>query len=185
MSLYRDAASIKIDQVKLYMDTILERDVKFIIFVHNSTTLEGMTEYLKEKKVKSIKIDRSAPAFNGHKMVEEYQNNDSVRVALLSVATCEAGLMLTNGKPVVFAELCWNPGTLLQAEDRMHGIGQSCSVVIHYLVCRRTVDEYVWPVLPDKLNVKQSLGTCKNNLKNADISKCDSKQTVLDEYINK
>ena len=33
---------------------------------------------------------------------------------------------------------------LLQAEDRVHRIGQSSSVTIHYLVARGTADDYLW-----------------------------------------
>jgi SWI/SNF-related matrix-associated actin-dependent regulator of chromatin subfamily A-like protein 1 len=185
MSMYNDAAVIKLDPVKLYIDTILERDVKFIIFAHHNTMMEGLSDYLKEKKVNFIKMDGSVPTSHRHKMVQEYQNNDNVRVALLSVTACNTGLTLTSGKLVVFAELYWNPGTLLQAEDRIHRIGQSSIVDIHYLVCKGTVDEYVWPVLIKKLNVLQSLGMGKNNLKNAECSKYDIQQTFLDEFIKK
>lgn len=33
---------------------------------------------------------------------------------------------------------------LLQAEDRVHRIGQSSSVSIHYLVAKGTADDYLW-----------------------------------------
>lgn len=33
---------------------------------------------------------------------------------------------------------------LIQAEDRVHRIGQSSSVSIHYLVARGTADDYLW-----------------------------------------
>ena len=38
----------------------------------------------------------------------------------------------------------WALQVLMQAEDRVHRIGQSSSVGIHYLVARGTADDYLW-----------------------------------------
>jgi SWI/SNF-related matrix-associated actin-dependent regulator 1 of chromatin subfamily A len=42
---------------------------------------------------------------------------------------------------VVFVELFWNPGQLLQAEDRVHRVGQQRDVDIKYLICKGSLDE--------------------------------------------
>ncbi|EQB59697.1 swi snf-related matrix-associated actin-dependent regulator of chromatin subfamily a-like protein 1 [Vairimorpha apis BRL 01] len=146
--------------------------------------MEGLSEFLKEKKVKFIKIDGSVLSSHRHRLVKDFQNNNDVTVALLSITACSTGLTLTSGKLVIFAELYWNPGTLLQAEDRIHRIGQNSSVDIHYIVCKGTVDEYVWPVLMRKLNVLQSLGIGDNKLKNADVTNISSQKTTIDDFLN-
>lgn len=168
MAQYAEAATIKVSTVKEYIDTMLLRDLKFIIFAHHTVMIDGLGEHLQEKNVKFIRIDGSVPNSARHKLVTEFQNDEEVQVALLSLTACSTGLTLTAAKAVVFAELYWNPGTLLQAEDRIHRIGQKDNVDIHYLVAKGTIDEYVWPVLLKKLNVLQSLGIQKNNLKNVE-----------------
>ena len=47
---------------------------------------------------------------------------------------------------MIFAELWWNPGALLQAEDRVHRIGQQNAVNIQYLLARGTLDDKFWSV---------------------------------------
>jgi hypothetical protein len=64
---------------------------------------------------------------------------------------------------VIFAELYWNPGTLLQAEDRVHRLGQSAPFVeLRYLFCKGTVDDVLWPLIGKKLGV---IGSAINGAK--------------------
>ena len=75
------------------------------------------------------------------------------KVALLSITAGGTGLTLTASSTVVFAELAFTPALLLQAEDRVHRIGQPNAVNIHYLLGRHSLDDLLWPLLVRKMAV--------------------------------
>ena len=66
----------------------------------------------------------TTPAADKDKKLAAFRDNPRCRVALLAVQACGAGLNLNQADTVVFAELCWTPSTLEQAEARIHRMGQ-------------------------------------------------------------
>ena len=95
------------------------------------------------------------------------------------------GLTLTSASLVVFAELYWNPGVLLQAEDRVHRIGQQNSVLVQYLLGNGTFDDKFWPLLQRKLDTLQSAGlsAVKELEYSTQINREDSAQTRLTTFV--
>lgn len=179
---YREAVGLKMEAVKQYLATVVEKGMKFVVFCHHAEMMDGLEMFFAGRGVRIVRIDGSTPSSNRHVLVRRYQEEADVRVALLSITACSMGLTLTAGKAVVFAELYWNPGVLLQAEDRIHRIGQRSSVDIIYLVARGTVDEYVWPKLLSKLSVLESLGIGSNQLRNVGVSSQAAGQRTLDQF---
>lgn len=60
---------------------------------------------------------------------------------------------------------------LCQAEDRVHRIGQTESVVIRYLLGKGTADDYLWPAIQKKIDVLNEVGLDQNfDLNQADVS---------------
>ncbi|KAM0680707.1 SWI/SNF- matrix-associated actin-dependent regulator of chromatin subfamily A-like protein 1 [Glugoides intestinalis] len=176
MQEYAKAAIIKKEPVLKYLEEIVHRNVKCLVFAHHREMLESVEKFFIDQGVKCVRIDGNTIAGKRQALVEQFQNDESVRAAVLSLTACSTGLTLTAGKAVIFAELYWNPGTMLQAEDRIHRIGQNENVDIHYLVARNTIDEIVWPKLLKKLTVLESLGIGKNELKT--VKKADVGEAI-------
>merc|ERR550537_1061713 len=84
-------------------------------------------------------------------MVNRFQEEETCRVALLSITACCEGLTLTAAGLVVFAELYWVPGAIEQAEARAHRIGTTHNkIVVEFLVVPNSPDEYIYNSLERK-----------------------------------
>lgn len=57
---------------------------------------------------------------------------------------------------------------MIQAEDRVHRIGQRDSVLVEYLIAKGTADDHLWNLVQSKLNVLNKVGLSNDNFKNTD-----------------
>jgi SNF2 family DNA or RNA helicase len=80
-------------------------------------------------------------------------NNGEARVLVCTLQAGGVGLNLTGASTAIFIEKHWNPVTQVQAEDRIHRIGQTEKVHIISLVCPGTVDDLVERILTQKIKM--------------------------------
>lgn len=131
-----------------------ESGVKFIVFAHHQDVMDGIEEFLRLKlKIGFIRIDGNTAQASRQGLCKSFQEDPKVRVSLLSITAAGVGLTLTAATVVLFAELYWNPGSLIQAEDRAHRIGQRDCVMVKYLLAKGTYDESMWSTVKKKFNV--------------------------------
>lgn len=136
-----------------YIAYLIQNECKFLVFGHHLEMLNSIENQVKKSEIGYIRIDGSTSLEKRNRFVEEFQNNKSCMVGILSILAAGVGLTLTAASTVVMAEMAWSPGVMIQAEDRVHRIGQAKSVNIHYLFGPATLDEYIWPKIHDKLNI--------------------------------
>lgn len=167
MEVYKKTADLKVKCVQDYVDTLLNGGEKFLIFAHHTSLLDAIEHSCNRKKdCKYIRIDGSTPPLSRAKLVESFQNDTSIRVAILSIRAAGVGLTLTAASTVVFAEMTWTPGEIIQAEDRAHRIGQAASVNVYFLHIKNSIDDVIWNSIQSKLeNLGQTLDGMDQNLK--------------------
>ncbi|XP_034863077.1 SWI/SNF-related matrix-associated actin-dependent regulator of chromatin subfamily A-like protein 1 isoform X2 [Mirounga leonina] len=161
---FNRTAEAKIPSVIEYILDLLESGrEKFLVFAHHKVVLSAITRELEKKHVPHIRIDGSTSSADREDLCQQFCLFEKHAVAVLSITAANMGLTFSSADLVVFAELFWNPGVLLQAEDRVHRIGQSSSVSIHYLVARGTADDYLWPLIQEKIKVLGEAGLSETN----------------------
>ncbi|XBI99673.1 hypothetical protein VPH35_019717 [Triticum aestivum] len=186
--IYNNSADAKIPAVLDYLATVIEADCKFLIFAHHQPMIDAIHQHLLKKKVKCIRIDGQTPVAVRQNLVTDFQNKDDIKAAVLSIKAGGVGLTLTAASTVIFAELSWTPGDIIQAEDRAHRIGQVSSVNIYYLLANDTVDDIIWDVVQGKLeNLGQMLDGQEKTLNVSQIETrpSPSKQKTLDTYLKR
>ena len=78
--LFLASAKAKKKAVCEYLETLLDgSDSKFIFFAHHGVLLDAVSEFMRKKKVKCIRIDGSTPASARGDLVNSFQRSDDVR----------------------------------------------------------------------------------------------------------
>ena len=133
-----------------WIDDFLESGKKLIVYtVHHDTTDLLVERY---KKISVVVDGRVNPVLR-KPIVNKFQTDPKVQMIIGSIRTLGEGFDLSSAQDVVFIELDWTPGGLVQAEDRPHRITQKGSVTIYYLLDQGTLEDDMWDLLMEKQKV--------------------------------
>lgn len=154
---WRATAAAKCGAIVHWVVDALEKGRSFIFFAYHQIVLDAVEEAVSQRNYNYMRIDGSTPASVRNDNVNAFQNDTSMRIAILSIMAAGTGITLTRVSECVFGELYWVPGCMIQAEDRVHRISQTSRCDIYYLLGAETLDTYVHPTLCKKLATLDSL----------------------------
>ena len=153
---YTDGSN-KLDQLEMLVNEYTKNNHKILIFSSFKTALNIVKEKLNNNKIKTYMIDGSVPAKDRMEMVDNFNNNDDVKVFLIMLKSGGTGLNLATADVVIHLDLWWNPQAENQATDRAHRIGQKNTVEVVHLITKGTIEEKILElqnkkrILSDKL----------------------------------
>ena len=140
-----------------FRKVFFDENRKCLIFAHHMKMLNGIQDWFEFQGIKTILICGSTTMDQRKRLLHEFKTNDEYRVAVLGIESISSGVTLIEASVVVFAELMYVPAQHLQAEDRVHRIGQTHPIDIFYLHAPGSVDDRVWEILERKLKVLGSI----------------------------
>ena len=136
--LFRLTSVAKADVVCKVVADMAATGVPFLVFCYHKELMSKIEEQLmRTSSGKYFRIDGDTPTPKRQELVNDFQNGE-YQVAILSLLAASTGITLTRSNIILFAEMYWVPGTMLQAEDRIHRIGQKNSCDIKYLIAGGT-----------------------------------------------
>lgn len=114
---------------------------KVLLFSQFTSILAVIEKYLKEQNITYEYLDGTTR--NRQQRVDNFNNDASIKVFLLSLKAGGTGLNLTSADTVIIYDPWWNPAVELQAADRTHRIGQTRPVNSMKLLVRDSIEEKI------------------------------------------
>jgi superfamily II DNA or RNA helicase len=116
---------------------------KALVFSQFLGMLALIKEKLTELEIPFVYFDGSTSAPDREKAVQEFQNNEEIRVFLISLKAGGVGLNLTAASYVYIVDPWWNPAVEQQAIDRTHRIGQTNNIFAYRMICKDTIEDKI------------------------------------------
>jgi len=134
---------------------IIEKNEKCIIFSEYLNPLNFIEELLILNGIKYIKITDAVQ--NRQELIDLFNNDDSYKVAILSLRATSHGITLTSANNAILLDLWWNPTVINQAIDRIHRIGQQRTVYVYQILIKGSIEEKILDLLKNKLSLSNKI----------------------------
>ncbi len=160
----------KFNLLKDLLDEALEAKRKILVFSQFRGMLDIIREWLNSKEYRYLYLDGATT--NRQSLIDQFNNDESVRLFLISLKAGGTGLNLTAADTVVIYDPWWNPAVESQAVDRAHRIGQTKAVSVYRLVTENSVEQKIMDLKEKKSQIVDALVN-ENGLSTLQLSKAD------------
>lgn len=124
---------------------------KLVVFVHHRAVLQTLQDHFKQR---CVCISGGDSQIKREQAIDTFQNNSNIEIFVGSIMATKEGITLTAAKDTVTLEFVWDPAAHLQAENRVHRIGQeSDNVGAYYPVLPNSIDIVIARLLDEKIKI--------------------------------
>lgn len=142
----------KMRQCIEWIKDFLESGEKLVVFAWHTNFIHEIHKHFPDI---SVVVDGSTP--DKDKEMDKFQNDPNCKLFIGQMKAAGIAIELTAAYNVAVLELPWEPGTLDQAIDRTHRIGQDYAVIVHYLLAQSTIEENIAALIDKKRNVNSQI----------------------------
>ena len=145
-----DTAKAKLPDVIRFIEGLVSEGEKVVVFAHHREITQGIHHHFGRK---SRMVIGGVEGRERQEAIDDFDQRDDVRVWVGSYLAGGIAINLTAATTVVAAELMYDPGSMDQAEDRCHRIGQMKSVNVYYCVLEQSIDAKIAQMIVKKMDV--------------------------------
>jgi SWI/SNF-related matrix-associated actin-dependent regulator 1 of chromatin subfamily A len=147
-------AEEKVSQTIELAENILEQGKKVIIFSNFTEPLKKIYEHFGKS---AVYLDGSTTKPARQKAVDDFQDNEKVKVFCGNIKAAGVGITLTSAEVVIFNDLSFVPSDHSQAEDRAYRYGQKNSVLVYYPLFENTIEGAIYDILIRKKGIFETV----------------------------
>lgn len=138
-----EGSSGKMDEIMRNMQNALDAGHKILVFSQFVKHLNLFRNALDGLHIEYAYLDGSTPSAERAQEVARFQDDQNIRVFLISLKAGGTGLNLTSADYVFLLDPWWNPAVERQAQDRTHRIGQNQTVFAYKFIAKNTIEEKI------------------------------------------
>ena len=143
-------AEEKINDTIELAQNIIDQDKKVIIFTNFTDTLQKIHSHFGKQ---SVYLDGSCTKPQRQYAVDQFQENDKIKVFVGNLKAAGVGITLTAAEAVIMNDLSFVPSDHAQAEDRAYRYGQKSNVSVYYPIFENTIEGIIYDMLSSKKNI--------------------------------
>ena len=153
MKVRKVIANEKVKETIKFAENIIDQDKKVIIFTNFTDTLQTIYNHFEKQ---AVYLDGSCNKIQRQNAVDQFQENEKIKVFVGNLKAAGVGLTLTSAETVIMNDLSFVPAEHAQAEDRAYRYGQKNNVLVYYPIFENTIEGVVYDILNNK---KKVIGT--------------------------
>ena len=153
MKVRKVIANEKVKDTIEFAQNIIDQGKKVIIFTNFTDTLQLIHNHFGKE---SVYLDGSCNKVQRQYAVDQFQENEKIKVFVGNLKAAGVGLTLTSAEVVIMNDLSFVPAEHAQAEDRAYRYGQKSNVLVYYPIFENTIEGVIYDILNKK---KKVIGT--------------------------
>ncbi len=166
MKVRKVIANEKVKQTIEFAENIIEQGKKVIIFTNFTDTLQSIYQHFGKT---AVYLDGSCSNSVRQQAVDQFQNDEKVRVFVGNLKAAGVGLTLTAAEVVIMNDLSFVPAEHAQAEDRAYRYGQKSNVLVYYPLFDNTIEGAIYDILNKKKEIIRTVMGDEVSFNSADV----------------
>ena len=158
----------------------IEDNHKILLFSQFTSVLKNIGKELSKNNIDYYYIDGQTNALERLNLVNKFNEDEDVKVFLISLKAGGSGLNLTSADVVIHFDPWWNPAVENQASDRVHRFGQKNVVHIIKLIAKGTIEENIIKLQENKDKLIKDF--INDDLSNSGLLKSLSDKDIIDLF---